>query len=339
MEKLMEINNLGVNFATNSGLVHAVRDVSFKIFPGETLALVGESGSGKSVTAKTLMGLQEPGIITEASEIFFKGKNILNFTEDEMNCFRGNEVSMIFQDALTSLNPTMTIGNQIAENLTNHKDMSAEEVKKECIEALNHVGIADAEASFGKYPHELSGGMRQRVMIAIAIVTKPRLLIADEPTTALDVTIQAQILELMKEIQKETGMSILIITHDMGVVAGMADRVIVMYSGQIVEGGGIDEIFYGRQHPYTWALLNSVPRIDLEDKKKLIAIEGSLPDTIDYPKGCGFYSRCPYSMKVCEFNEPEIEFLTDRHKIKCWLQDDLADKDHIPFPIGGDKND
>lgn len=338
MEKLMEIKNLGVNFKTNSGLVQAVRGVSFNILPGETLAVVGESGSGKSVTAKTLMGLQEQGILTEESEIYFSGKNILEYSEDEMNCYRGNDVSMIFQDALTALNPTMKIGKQIAENLTNHRDLSNEEVKAKCIDALHQVGIADAETSLNKYPHELSGGMRQRVMIAMAIITKPKLLIADEPTTALDVTIQAQILELMKKIQEETGMSILLITHDMGVVAGMADRVVVMYAGQLVEEGTVDEIFYKREHPYTWALLNSVPRIDLEDKKKLITIEGSLPDTVDVPKGCGFYSRCPYAMEICELNEPEMDFLSPSHKIKCWLQNDLADKSHVPFLLGGSKD-
>lgn len=338
MDKLMEIKNLGVNFKTNSGLVQAVRGVSFNILPGETLAVVGESGSGKSVTAKTLMGLQEQGILTEESEIYFSGKNILEYSEDEMNCYRGNDVSMIFQDALTALNPTMKIGKQIAENLTNHRDLSNEEVKAKCIDALHQVGIADAETSLDKYPHELSGGMRQRVMIAMAIITKPKLLIADEPTTALDVTIQAQILELMKKIQEETGMSILLITHDMGVVAGMADRVAVMYAGQLVEGGTVDEIFYKREHPYTWALLNSVPRIDLEDKKKLITIEGSLPDTVDVPKGCGFYSRCPYAMEICELNEPEMDFLSPSHKIKCWLQNDLADKSHVPFLLGGSKD-
>lgn len=338
MDKLMEIKNLGVNFKTNSGLVQAVRGVSFNILPGETLAVVGESGSGKSVTAKTLMGLQEQGLLTEESEIYFSGKNILDYSEDEMNCYRGNDVSMIFQDALTALNPTMKIGKQIAENLTNHRDLSNEEVKAKCIDALHQVGIADAETSLNKYPHELSGGMRQRVMIAMAIITKPKLLIADEPTTALDVTIQAQILELMKKIQEETGMSILLITHDMGVVAGMADRVVVMYAGQLVEEGTVDEIFYKREHPYTWALLNSVPRIDLEDKKKLITIEGSLPDTVDVPKGCGFYSRCPYAMEICELNEPEMDFLSPSHKIKCWLQNDLADKSHVPFLLGGSKD-
>lgn len=335
MEKLIEINNLGVNFETNSGTVHAVRDMTFMILPGETLALVGESGSGKSVTAKTLMGLQGSGKITPGSEILFENSNILDYSEEEMNCYRGNDVSMIFQDALTALNPTMNIGKQIAENLTNHRDLSKDEVKEKCIEALHQVGIADAEESLQKYPHELSGGMRQRVMIAMAIITKPKLLIADEPTTALDVTIQAQILELMKNIQEETGMSILIITHDMGVVAGMADRVIVMYSGHVVEGGSSDEIFYNRQHPYTWALLNSVPRIDLSQKNKLISIEGSLPDTVNPPKGCGFYSRCPYAMEICEDKNPSTKFITNTHKIKCWLQHEYAETENVPFNVGG----
>lgn len=339
MEKLMEINNLSVSFKTNSGIVKAVRDTSFMILPGETLALVGESGSGKSVTAKTLMGLQEPGIIGEESKILFEGKNILEFTEDEFNQFRGNCVSMIFQDALTALNPTMKIGKQIAENLTNHFELSQNEIKEKSIEALEQVGIADAESSLNKYPHELSGGMRQRVMIAMAIVTKPKLLIADEPTTALDVTIQAQILELLKEIQKDTGMSILLITHDMGVVAGMADRVCVMYSGGIVESGYVNDIFYDREHPYTLALLQSVPKIEVGNRSKLMSIDGCLPDMINAPKGCSFFSRCKYSMKICDKVKPELTELDNLHRVRCWLQHEYADTSDLEWMAKGAKND
>lgn len=338
MEELMRIKNLEVDFDTDSGNLYAIRDIDFTIKKGETLALVGESGSGKSVTAKSLMRLQEPGKIKSNSQIVYSGRDITKYSRDDLNKFRGNEVSMIFQDALTALNPTMKIGKQIGENLLNHSSISKDEIKKECIDVLHNVGIADGETTLNKYPHELSGGMRQRVMIAMAIITKPKLLIADEPTTALDVTIQAQILELMKNIQEETGMSILLITHDMGIVAGMADRVIVMYSGQLVEGGTVDEIFYNRQHPYTWALLNSIPRLDLKEKKELVTIEGSLPNLLDVPKGCGFYSRCPYAMKICEEIDPKIENLSNTHKVKCWLQHPNANREGIPINIGGEND-
>lgn len=332
---LMTINNLKVNFDTYAGTVHSVRGVNFDIKYGETLALVGESGCGKSVTARSLMGLQAPGEISEDSEIIYKGENIKNYTEDQWNNFRGKEISMIFQDAMVSLNPTIKIGRQIAENLINHFDMAKDEVIKRCVDILNIVGISDANKSLDKYPHELSGGMRQRVMIAIAMVTNPSILIADEPTTALDVTIQAQILEEMTKLQKEMNMSILLITHDMGVVADIADRVEVMYAGQIVESGSAEEIFYETKHPYTWALLKSVPRLDLKNNKKLLAIEGSLPDAINPPKGCGFYSRCPYAMGICRYKEPKIIHLSDSHTSKCWLLDRRAYTRGVPFFIGG----
>lgn len=331
MKNLVEVNNLSISFKTPSGVVEAIRDISLNVLPGETLAIVGESGSGKTVTAKSLMRLHEEGVIGKQAEIFFEEENIMTYSEEEIRDFRGNKVSMIFQDALTSLNPTMTIGAQIAESLTNHFNLSKKEIYDRCKEALLQVGISDADYSLKKYPHELSGGQRQRVMIAMAIVTKPKLLIADEPTTALDVTIQAQILDLLKDIQEETGMSIVLITHDMGVVAGVADRVIVMYAGEIVEGGSSEEIFYNRQHPYTWALLNSVPRIDLEEKRALYSIEGSSPSLIDVEPGCPFYKRCHYAMEICECLDPNIKCINDVHRIRCWLQHEYADRSGIPF--------
>lgn len=242
---------------------------------------------------------------------------------------------MIFQDALVSLNPTKSIGKQIIENLKNHQKENKQEMWTKAVKMLAKVGIPDPETCMNKYPHELSGGMRQRVMIAMAMITKPELLIADEPTTALDVTIQAQILELMKELQEETKMSILMITHDMGVVADIADEIIVMYAGKIVEKAPCRELFYHPQHPYTWALLNSVPRIDCEEDSKLIAIEGSIPDMTNPPKGCGFCARCPYAMKICEEYEPPKTQLEKEHEISCWLMHEKADRSGLPYEIGG----
>lgn len=338
MNKLVEIKNLSVSYFTYAGEVQSVRDISFSIEKGKTTALVGESGCGKSVTSKSLMGLiEKPGVIKEGSQILYDEKNILTFTPKEWNRFRGKECSMIFQDALVSLNPTITVGKQIMENLENHNSsgLSRESIRKRAKEMIDMVGIPDAETCLGKYPHELSGGQRQRVMIASAMINRPNLLIADEPTTALDVTIQAQILELMKELQKKMGMAIIMITHDLGVVADMADNIVVMYAGKIVEKGSNEDIFYNPRHPYTWALMNSVPRLDLDNKEELITIEGTIPDMIHPPKGCAFCSRCPYAMNVCADCEPEALILENSHEVSCWLTDPRADISGVPFKTGG----
>ena len=341
MKTLVNVKDLSVSYFTYAGEVQSVRGVSFDIESGKTTALVGESGCGKSVTSKALMGLIErPGVVKEGSQILYEGKNILDFKEKEWLDFRGKECSMIFQDALVSLNPTMKIGKQIMENLENHNDekLSKTEIRKRAQQMLELVGIPDAPACLDKYPHELSGGMRQRVMIATALITNPKLLIADEPTTALDVTIQAQILELMKQLQKKLGMAIIMITHDLGVVADMADEIIVMYAGKIVEKGSNEEIFYNPRHPYTWALMNSVPRLDLDNKEQLVTIEGTIPDMIHPPKGCAFCSRCPYAMNICAEYSPETIELKGGHQVTCWLTDPRADVSGVPFHTGGEQD-
>ncbi len=338
MNTLVEIKNLSVSYFTYAGEVQSVRDISFSIEKGKTTALVGESGCGKSVTSKSLMGLiEKPGVIKEGSQIIYNGKNILDFNPKEWNAFRGKECSMIFQDALVSLNPTMMVGKQIMENLENHNEegLSKGELRKKAKEMLDMVGIPDAESCLNKYPHELSGGMRQRVMIATALITHPTLLIADEPTTALDVTIQAQILELMKDLQKKLGMAIIMITHDLGVVADICDDIVVMYAGKIVEKGSNEDIFYHPRHPYTWALMNSVPRLDLDSKEELVTIEGTIPDMIHPPKGCAFCSRCPYAMNICAEQTPEVLDLGNGHEVSCWLTDPRADVSGVPFQTGG----
>ena len=341
MDKLVEIKDLAVSYYTYAGEVQAVRGISFDIENGKTTALVGESGCGKSVTSKSLLGLiEKPGVVKEGSQIIWNGRKILEFTPKEWNAFRGDQCSMIFQDALVSLNPTMKIGKQIVENLANHnrKNLGKAQLRLKAIEMLEMVGIPDAERCMNKYPHELSGGMRQRVMIATAMITHPRLLIADEPTTALDVTIQAQILELMKTLQKKLGMAIIMITHDLGVVADMCDDIVVMYAGKIVEKGSSEDIFYHPHHPYTWALMNAVPRLDLDNKEELVTIEGTIPDMINPPKGCAFCSRCPYAMEVCAAHHPSVTDLGDGHEVSCWLTDPRADVSDIPFLTGGDRH-
>ena len=341
MDKLVEIKDLAVSYYTYAGEVQAVRGISFDIENGKTTALVGESGCGKSVTSKSLLGLiEKPGVVKEGSQIIWNGRNILEFTPKEWNAFRGDQCSMIFQDALVSLNPTMKIGKQIIENLANHnrQNISKAQLRLKAIEMLEMVGIPDAERCMNKYPHELSGGMRQRVMIASAMITHPKLLIADEPTTALDVTIQAQILELMKQLQAKLGMAIIMITHDLGVVADMCDNIVVMYAGKIVEKGSSEAIFYNPRHPYTWALMNAVPRLDLDNKEELVTIEGTIPDMINPPKGCAFCSRCPYAMEVCAEHQPPVTDLGQGHEVSCWLTDPRADVSDIPFLTGGDRH-
>ncbi len=335
---LVEVKNLSVSYFTYAGEVHSVRDISFTLARGKTTALVGESGCGKTVASKSLMGLIErPGRILEGGQILYNGRNVLEFSKKEWSAFRGKECSMIFQDALVSLNPTIPVGKQIVENLKNHNEenLAPGQLRQRAAEMIDMAGIPDAETCMAKYPHELSGGQRQRIMIATAMITRPSLLIADEPTTALDVTIQAQILELMKDLQKRLGMAIVMITHDLGVVADMADDIIVMYAGKIVERGSGDDIFYDPRHPYTWALMNSTPRLDWDSKKPLATIEGTIPDAIHPPAGCPFCSRCPYAMAVCAAHEPPNVTVAGRHQTACWLNDPRADTVGVPFKTGG----
>ncbi|GMB08919.1 ABC transporter ATP-binding protein [Thermolongibacillus altinsuensis] len=334
MEKLLEVKNLEVSFQTYGGEVHAVRGVSFHVNKGETLAIVGESGSGKSVTSQAIMRLipTPPGKIKNG-QILFNGEDLVQKTDKEMEEIRGRDIGMIFQDPMTSLNPTMKVGRQIMEVLIKHQKMSHAAAKERAIELLRLVGIPMPEKRVNQYPHEFSGGMRQRAMIAIALASNPKLLIADEPTTALDVTIQAQILELMKDLQKKLGTSIIFITHDLGVVANMADRVAVMYAGKIVEMGTVDEIFYDPRHPYTWGLLASMPSLDSDDKKELAAIPGSPPDLTNPPKGDAFAPRNPYAMRIDFEQEPPMFKISDTHYAATWLLHPDAPKVEPPEAV------
>ena len=328
MDNLLEVKDLRVSYHTYAGEVQAVRGISFSVDKGETLAIVGESGCGKTVTSKTILGLipTPPGEIKKGSRISFKGQNLLDFSEKEWECFRGKEASMIFQDPMTSLNPTMKVGNQIIESLMIHNGINKAAALKEAVHMLEIVNIPNAKERIGQYPHQFSGGMRQRAMIAIALACSPQLLIADEPTTALDVTIQAQILDLLKDIQQQFGTAIIMITHDLGVVAGMAQKIAVMYAGKIIERGLVDEIFESPKHPYTLALLNAVPRLDSRKKEKLASIHGTPPDLLAPPEGCAFASRCKYCMKICRLMLPETSRISDSHEVSCWLQHPQAGK-------------
>lgn len=326
MEKIIRIKNLHVQFSTYGGQVQAVRGVSFDLHKGETLAIVGESGCGKSVTSQSIMRLipTPPGRITSGS-ILFKDQDLTKLSEKKMRDIRGADISMIFQDPMTALNPTLRVGEQIAENIMQHENISKEKAKEKAFEMLELVGIPNPKERLKQYPHEFSGGMRQRIVIAMALVCNPEVLIADEPTTALDVTIQAQILELFKDIQQKTDVSIVLITHDLGVVAQVADRVAVMYAGKIVEIGTRRDIFYTPQHPYTKGLLRSVPRLDLYESE-LVPIAGSPPDLFAPPSGCSFAPRCPYVMEVCDRMYPVSTKLKESHQVHCWLQDERAQK-------------
>ncbi|QAY67701.1 ABC transporter ATP-binding protein [Paenibacillus protaetiae] len=325
MERILDVNDLRVNFKVRGGVVQAVRGVTFHVNKGEAVAIVGESGCGKSVTAQSLMRLIPSPPAQMSGSINFKGQEILSKTDKQMEDIRGKEMGMIFQDPMTSLNPTMTIGRQIMEGLIKHQGLSSEAAKKRAVEMLSLVGIPNPASRVKQYPHEFSGGMRQRAMIAIALACNPSLLIADEPTTALDVTIQAQILEVMKNLQKQFGTSIILITHDLGVVADMCDRVIVMYAGKVVETGTKWEIFKNPQHPYTKGLLRSVPRLDQKKDEPLVPIFGTPPDLIKPPVGCSFCARCDYAMKVCLTNDPELESVDGgSHAASCWLSHPLA---------------
>ena len=334
-EPLLEVKNLRINFKTYAGLVQAVRGVDFTLAKGETLAIVGESGSGKSVTSNALMRLiPQPAGRYEDGQILFEGKDLLKLSEREMESIRGNEIAMIFQDPMTALNPTMRVGKQIMEVILTHKKgVSKEAAKQRAIELLAEVGIPDPERRFKQYPHEFSGGMRQRVVIAIALAAEPKILIADEPTTALDVTIQAQILELMKKIQEKNGNAIIFITHDLGVVANVADRVAVMYAGQIVEYGSSHDIFYNPKHPYTWGLLGSMPDLDSEDSEELYTIPGAPPNLINPPVGDAFAPRNPYALAIDYKAEPPFYEVSPGHYAKTWLPHPEAPKVELPEVI------
>ncbi|MGM9967566.1 MULTISPECIES: ABC transporter ATP-binding protein [unclassified Rummeliibacillus] len=318
---LLKVENLHTYFITETGTVPSVNGVSFEMNEGETVAIVGESGSGKSVTSLSIMGLIEsPGKIVNG-KIKFKDKELNKLQEKEYRHLRGNEIAMIFQEPLTSLNPLFTVGNQISETIVLHQKIDKKTARKQSIEMLRHVGIPSPEKVYDSYPHVLSGGMRQRVMIAMALSCRPYLLIADEPTTALDVTIQAQILNLMRNLSKKHGTSILLITHDLGVVAEMADKVIVMYAGQVVEYTDVFTLFREPKHPYTKGLLNSTPKF-FETDEKLESIEGTVPTINDMPKGCKFHPRCPYAMEKCVVEEPQIMTRFPGHQIRCWLYEE-----------------
>jgi len=330
---LLEVKELRTTFSSEKGPVTALDGVTFHVDYGETLGIVGESGCGKSVTAESIMRLLNEKTTKYAGEINFKGENLLTLSNEKMLDIRGNEISMIFQDAMTSLNPVYTIGDQIAEAIVIHQNLSKKAAFQKAIEMLKLTGIPSPEKRVYEYPHEISGGMRQRVMIAMALSCKPKLLIADEPTTALDVTIQAQILELMKDIQKKRDTSIIFITHDLGVVANVADRVAVMYAGQIVEYGTVNDIFYNPKHPYTWGLLGSMPDLKNNVKEELRTIPGSPPDLIHPPKGDAFAPRNEYAMAIDYEEEPPMFQVSDTHYAKTWLLHPSAPKIQVPDSI------
>ena len=319
-EKILQVKNLKTYFHTEAGLVKAVNEVSFDVEKGKTLGIVGESGCGKSITSLSIMGLVEkPGNI-EGGEILFEGEDLLKKTEVQMRAIRGKKIAMIFQEPMTSLNPVYTIGQQLVEALLLHENMTKSEAKERAIEMLKLVKIPLAERRFDEYPHQLSGGMRQRVMIAMALAQNPSLIIADEPTTALDVTIQAQIMELMKEMKEKTGVSIMLITHDMGVVAEMADKIMVMYAGMVIEYATAREIFKDPKHPYTKGLLASIPRKD-KDIDRLYTIEGTVPSLTSMPKGCRFCDRCTRAMEKCRNEQPPMYQFGER-SVRCFLYED-----------------
>ncbi len=324
-DKILEVNDLEYSFDTYAGEVHAIRGVSFYVNKSESLAIVGESGCGKSVTVQSIMKLvpTPPGRF-KAGKIIYCGNDITDYGDRQMEKLRGKEMSMIFQDPMTSLNPTMRIGRQICEGIMKHEKISAAEAMKRSVKLLKEVGIHDPEKNVMRYPHMFSGGMRQRAMIAIALACNPKILFADEPTTSLDVTTQAQILEMMNHLKRELKMAIVLITHNLGIVARFAERISVMYAGKIIESGTTDDIFYSPRHPYTWGLLSSVPAVGKKRTEKLSTIKGTPPDLFMPPIGCGFYDRCDYRMKVCKENDPPSRDIGDSHWASCWLLDARA---------------
>ncbi|WP_260604728.1 oligopeptide/dipeptide ABC transporter ATP-binding protein [Campylobacter sp. MIT 99-7217] len=312
---LLEVRNLEVSFKTPDGIVRAVNDLSFDLKEGQTLGIVGESGSGKSQSVFALLGLLAKNSIVKGS-VLFEGKEILNLKPKDMNHLRSEKMSIVFQDSMTALNPYVKLGDQLCEVLTVHKGLSYKEAFKECVAMLDAVKIPESKKRMNQYPHELSGGMRQRIMIAMALLCKPKLLIADEPTTALDVTVQAQIMALLKELQKELGMAIILITHDLGVVAGACDEVLVMYAGRLMEYTKADEVFYHPSHPYTLGLMKTIPRLDIQ-QDELNLIPGNPPDLLNLPKGCAFAPRCAFAKQIC-MNKPPLEELAPHKKRACF---------------------
>jgi oligopeptide transport system ATP-binding protein len=334
-DSILQVNDLQISFSTYAGEVQAVRGVTFDLRRGETLAIVGESGSGKTVTAKSLLRLlPEANTRIKGGEAIFEGEDILKLSEQRMQKIRGEKIAMVFQDPMTSLDPTMKIGPQITESLKKHLGLSGQKARERAVELLTLVGIPNPGDRVKQYPHQFSGGMRQRVVIAIALACDPQILIADEPTTALDVTIQAQILELLRELQQNLGMSVILITHDLGVVAHTAHRVAVMYAGKVVETGTLREIFYDPQMPYTWGLLSSIPLPTADRSQELIPIPGSPPDMVDPPKGCPFTPRCPYAMRICAEEMPGYTTFSAEHKAACWLHHPMAPNVEAPIRIG-----
>lgn len=321
-DTILEVKNLQTHFSSDRGVIKAVDGVDFKVNKGETLGIVGESGCGKSITSLSIMRLIDspPGKIV-GGEVFFKGENLLALSEEKMRNIRGNEISMIFQEPMTSLNPVYSVGEQIAESIRIHQKLDRKKAWEKAVDMLKLVGIPSPEKRAKQEPHELSGGMRQRVMIAMALACNPSLLVADEPTTALDVTIQAQILDLLKKLQEEFGSAVIMITHDIGVVADTCDTVAVMYAGKVVEYTDVDSLFEKPKHPYTEGLLNSIPRID-EDREELLAIEGSVPSPTDMPIGCRFAPRCPYATALCHEKLPDLLALEDHSQVRCWIYTD-----------------
>ena len=338
MATLLQVNGLKTYFYTLGGVVKAVDGISYDLEEGETLGLVGESGCGKSVSALSIMRLiPDPPGKTIEGEVFFDGEDMLKIDMDDMRRIRGGRMTMVFQEPMTSLNPVLTVERQLTETLQLHKGMGAEESKREGVELLARVGIPDPGQRIKQYPHQFSGGMRQRVMIAMALSCAPRLIIADEPTTALDVTIQAQILELMKTLTTEFGVALIVITHNLGVVARYADRVNIMYAGKIIERGTAAEIYASPRHPYTIGLLRSVPRLDLPRRAKLAPIEGQPPDLINLPQGCSFRARCQFAVDKCATEIPPLMMVNEGHHSACWRADEIgSDREGFGIPGGGE---
>lgn len=329
---LLEIDNLKTSFFTGNGEVQAVRGVSFSVHKGEILGIVGESGSGKSVTSMSILKLLADTAKIKEGRIIFEDENLVKVSKKKMQKIRGEEIAMIFQDPMSSLNPLITVGKQVAEMITvHHPEKKKDEIKKEVLELFKMVRIPEPEKRYDAYPHEFSGGMRQRVMIAMAFANRPKLLIADEPTTALDVTIQDQILKQMRRMQQEFGTSIMFITHDLGVVAELCDRVVVMYGGLVMETASIEEIFEEPKHPYTLGLLASIPKMNQDKEERLVPIPGSPPDMTNPPKGCPFAPRCAYARNICADELPEFTEIFKGHKSRCWMLDSKAPKENNPF--------
>jgi peptide/nickel transport system ATP-binding protein/oligopeptide transport system ATP-binding protein len=321
---IIDARNVAVNFKVEDGMVEAVKNVSFQLYRGETIAIVGESGSGKSVTAQTITGLTRATNARISGSITYRGRELSGLDDDQLRDVRGEQIAMVFQDPMSSLNPVYRVGDQITEMIHAHRDVSKQEARSRAVELLGSVGIPNAEKRVRSYPHEFSGGMRQRVMIAMALALEPAMLIADEPTTALDVTVQAQILRLIDELNRDRDLAVILITHDLGVVAEVADRVVVMYAGQIVEDGTLDEIFYDPQHPYTWGLLGSLTRLDQPNTGRLPQIPGAPPSLLDPPSGCRFAPRCPHVFEKCSEMPPLEAHSGGTHLDRCWL--DLEQK-------------